>query len=150
MLGHARHDAFLDVEAVFGLLENSGRVSFENVLGDFLAAVGGQAVKDDMAGSGLLEETGIDLIGSELGFLAGLTLLTHGEPDIGVHHVCPGNRLAGVGCDADICAVEFCEEVGGWLVGLGGSDGQFEAEVFGGAYRPNEVIEPLPGSAEDR
>ena len=25
-----------------------------------------------------------------------------------------------------------------------------EAEVFGGAYRPNDVIEPLPGSAEDR
>ena len=25
-----------------------------------------------------------------------------------------------------------------------------EAEVFGGDYRPNEVIEPLPGSAEDR
>ena len=25
-----------------------------------------------------------------------------------------------------------------------------EAEVFGGLYRPNDVIEPLPGSAEDR
>ena len=25
-----------------------------------------------------------------------------------------------------------------------------EAEGFGGAYRPNDVIEPLPGSAEDR
>ena len=25
-----------------------------------------------------------------------------------------------------------------------------EAEVFGGAYRPNHVIEPLPGSPEDR
>ena len=25
-----------------------------------------------------------------------------------------------------------------------------EAEVFGGSYRPNEVIEPLPGSPEDR
>ena len=25
-----------------------------------------------------------------------------------------------------------------------------EAEVFGGAYRPNDVIEPLPGSPEDR
>ena len=25
-----------------------------------------------------------------------------------------------------------------------------EAEVFGGAYRPNDVLEPLPGSQEDR
>lgn len=25
-----------------------------------------------------------------------------------------------------------------------------EAEVFGGRYSPSEVIEPLPGSAEDR
>ena len=25
-----------------------------------------------------------------------------------------------------------------------------EAEVFGGLYRPNNVIEPLPGSPEDR
>ena len=25
-----------------------------------------------------------------------------------------------------------------------------EAEVFGGSYRPNNVIEPLPGSPEDR
>ena len=25
-----------------------------------------------------------------------------------------------------------------------------EAEVFGGSYRPNDVIEPLPGSREDR
>ena len=25
-----------------------------------------------------------------------------------------------------------------------------EAEVFGGVYRPNDVIEPLPGSPEDR
>ena len=25
-----------------------------------------------------------------------------------------------------------------------------EAEVFGGAYRPNDVIEPLPGTPEDR
>ena len=32
--------------------------------------------------------------------------------------------------------------------------GQFwkgrEAEVFGGSYRPNDVIEPLPGSPQDR
>ena len=25
-----------------------------------------------------------------------------------------------------------------------------EAEVFGGQYRPTDVLEPLPGSAEDR
>lgn len=25
-----------------------------------------------------------------------------------------------------------------------------EAEVFGGQYRPSELIEPLPGSADDR
>ena len=25
-----------------------------------------------------------------------------------------------------------------------------EAEVFGGTYQPNDVIEPLPGSPEDR
>ena len=25
-----------------------------------------------------------------------------------------------------------------------------EPEVFGGSYRPNDVIEPLPGSREDR
>ena len=25
-----------------------------------------------------------------------------------------------------------------------------EAEVFSGVYRPNDVIEPLPGSSEDR
>ena len=25
-----------------------------------------------------------------------------------------------------------------------------EAEVFGGLYRPNDLIEPLPGSPEDR
>ena len=25
-----------------------------------------------------------------------------------------------------------------------------EAEVFGGSYRPNDAIEPLPGSLEDR
>jgi hypothetical protein len=25
-----------------------------------------------------------------------------------------------------------------------------EREVFGGGYRPSELIEPLPGSADDR
>ena len=47
MADHAGHDGLLDVEAVFGLLEDGVGVLLENLLGDFLAAVGGEAVQDD-------------------------------------------------------------------------------------------------------
>ncbi|MDA9661387.1 hypothetical protein N9T35_00165 [bacterium] len=36
------------------------------------------------------------------------------------------------------------------LMGLGEFWKGREAEVFGGSYRANDVIEPLPGSLEDR
>ncbi len=50
LFGEGDEDGFLGVEAVFGFLEDGVGVEFEDLLGDFLAAVGGEAVEDDVAG----------------------------------------------------------------------------------------------------
>ena len=43
------------MEAVFGLLEDGVGVQFQHFLADFLAAIGGQAVEDNVARSGVRE-----------------------------------------------------------------------------------------------
>jgi hypothetical protein len=77
----------LGVEAVFGLLEDGVGVEFEDFGADFLAAVGGEAVEDDVVGCGVGEEGGVDFEAGEFGFFFGLAFLAHGEPDVGVDDV---------------------------------------------------------------
>ena len=56
MLGHACHDTFLDVEAIFRLLEDGVGMQFKNILADFLVAVGWETMEDNMLRGCFLEK----------------------------------------------------------------------------------------------
>ena len=52
-------DGFLGMEAVFGLLEDAVGMEFPNLLADFLAAIGGQAMEHDVAGRRIGQHWGV-------------------------------------------------------------------------------------------
>ena len=131
MLHHAGHDSLLDVKPVFCLLEDGVGMLFKNIFGDLLAAVGGQAVKDDVPGGGLPEKLRVDLVGTEGRFLFGLAFLAHGKPDIGVDDVGTCDGMLWIGRDSDVGATEFGEEFGRRLILGGGGENELEAEMLG-------------------
>ncbi len=102
----------MGVEAVFGLLENGVGVGFEDFLADLFAAVGGQAVEDDVAFGGVFEQLRVDFEPSEFGFFFLLSLLPHREPDIGVDDVSAFDGFGWIGSDFQTVVVESVEEIG--------------------------------------
>ena len=84
----------LHVHPVLGLLEDPRLRTLEDLLGDLLAAVRGQAVEDDRAGRGAGEQRRVDGEAPEgLQPRGGLGLLSHAGPHVGHHHVGAGHRL---------------------------------------------------------
>ena len=61
--GQFYHYGFLHVKAVFGLVENYRLRPVYDLIGDFLAAIGRQAVHDNSLGIGFLEKLAINLEG---------------------------------------------------------------------------------------
>ena len=112
ILGHRgnHEDSGADIEEV---LEGEGvGVLLKDVFADLLPAVGREAVEDDMVRGGALEQSTVDLVGTELRLLAGLSFLAHREPDVGVDHIGIRDGFGGIGSDGDVRGVEPAEEVG--------------------------------------
>src|SRR5260221_7985207 len=69
--GHTAHaaaqqlieDGFLDVHAVFGLVEDDARLRIDNSIRHFLAAVRGQTVHEERVRRGFCHECFVDLVG---------------------------------------------------------------------------------------
>ena len=84
-LGHQDvQERALEVEAVFGLLEDAVGMGLEDLLGDLAAAVGGQAVQDERAGFGAGEEGAVELVGREVGLPLLLLALLAMETQVSV------------------------------------------------------------------
>ena len=54
---------------VFRFPEDNGSKMFQHVFRDFLAAVGGQAVENGVAGGGMFQQLPVHLVGIEVFFL---------------------------------------------------------------------------------
>lgn len=115
--GQRDEDGFLGVEAVFGLLEDGRGVEFQDFFTDFLAAVGGEAVENDVVRRGGSEESGVDFEAVEFAFFFLLVFLAHGEPDVGVDDGCAVHRDTGIVGDGDVGGVQGGDEIGGRLAG---------------------------------
>src|SRR6476620_2081384 len=73
----------LRVQPVLGLVPDGGVLAVEDVGGDLLAGVRGQAVQDDGAVLGGGEQVGVELERGEVGAPAGgLLLVAHADPDV--------------------------------------------------------------------
>ncbi len=93
---HETQQRPLRMQSVFGLVQHDGVRAVNHLVGDFLAAVGGEAVQDDDVVSGFVHQVFVDL---ELGEVSaapnGLFLLAGADPDVGVDHVRAFHRPRG-------------------------------------------------------
>ena len=81
-------EAALKMKAVFGFLEDHALGAVHDFVGDFDAAIGGQAVHDDGGLRRPGEEFGIDLVGPKDGEALGFFgFLAHGDPGIGIDDI---------------------------------------------------------------
>lgn len=132
-------EAFLEVEAVFGLLEDDGLWAIDNFVGDFDAAVGGEAVHDDGVTGGEFEQVGVDLVGGEDGEALGFfSFLTHADPGVGVDDVGILEDVAGFAGGGEIeiggLAHHTIEEGGFEFEAGGRGDAEFNLEAGAGDH----------------
>ena len=140
-VGESDEDGFLGVQTVLGLVKDEIGVGFHDFLGDFFAAIGGQAVHDEGTGFGVSEEGGVDLPGTQdFDAFFGFFFLAHADPDIGVNGICTCDRSDGVVGDGEVGLIrQSGEEAGGGLEGFGRTDDHVKTATHGG---PN----PGPGN----
>lgn len=128
------HQRLLGVEAVFRFVPDHGAGTVEDFGGDFLAAVGGEAVHDDGGLVGVGEELGVELEGAEgLKTIGSFGFEAHRYPGVGVDDVAVLDRGDGVVGDDDFGGVDPARqlrEVG--LVALGSAEAEFEAAELRG------------------
>ncbi len=84
------------MQAVFRLVEHDGARRINHLIGDFQAAVSGEAVEEHGARLGVGHQIGVDLVrrkngGARLGF----AFLPHAGPDIGIDGLRAGNGFFG-------------------------------------------------------
>ncbi len=85
------------MEAVFGFVEDNALWTIEDVLADFFARVGGEAVHEVGAGLGKCEEFGVHLIRRHfLETLRGFGFVAHRDPYVGVDHIGIFDRFLGI------------------------------------------------------
>ncbi len=127
------------MEAVFGFLEDDGLGAVDDFVGDFDAAVGGEAVHDDGGGRGGGEEGGVDLIiledGEAFGFFG---FLSHADPSVGVDDVGVFDGLFGIAVAGEIEGGDFGDDAGDEFgfefVTGGGGDTELHAEAGAGDH----------------
>ena len=89
VIGHGQRseapgeDAFLRVQPVLGLVEHDRLRTVDHLVGDLLAAMGGQAMHEDRVLGGVAHQLGVDLIGREQVVAAAGVLVAHRHPAIG-------------------------------------------------------------------
>lgn len=134
--GQAGEDGFLDVEAVFCLVEDGFGVGLKDLSGDFLSAVGGEAVHDQCVRFGGLRDARVDLVwGEDAEAFFAFLLLAHRNPCVRVEKI---GTLRGVTriFEADgsalFCA---CEHAGGGLKRFGRGEADVESQ-FGCGKNP--------------
>jgi hypothetical protein len=128
--GEELENDFLDMEPVFGLVEDVVGMGFEGGFIDFHAAICREAVHDEGTGFGEPDQGGIELEGGELlDAIVGFDFLAHGDPDIGVEDI----GVVGGGADivgaVDPAGTGTGEKGGLRLEGFGGGDAEFETEA---------------------
>src|SRR5450759_4403756 len=106
-------ERLLDVEPVLCLFQSETPRTVENLAGDFLTAMGRQAMHRDGVGSGEIEQLVVDLTVSEGGEpRMSLLLLAHRYPHVGVDRVGVLNELAGIVSDDDASVPDRGELLG--------------------------------------
>ena len=132
----------MEVEAVFGFLEDEGLGAVEDFVGDFDAAVGGEAVEDDGVRRGGFQQGAVDLVGLEDGEAFGFFgFLAHADPGIGVDDVgaaltASQRVVTGVGeIEVGNLAHDAVDEFGLELVTRGGGDAESYAEAGAGDHQ---------------
>ena len=85
------------MEPVLGLLESETSWTVENLVCDFLTAMGGQAMHRDGVGCGQIEQLAVYLVVTE-GRQPRMSLffLAHRDPDVGVYGIGAPNECAGI------------------------------------------------------
>src|SRR5258708_36998304 len=107
-------DGFLNMQAVFGLVEYYRVRRVDDFVGDFPAAMSWQTVHEQGMGRGFSHEFGVDLIRREEGVAdVGFIFLSHAGPHIGVDGVGSGYGFAWVGEEVDGGARRSGEGFGG-------------------------------------
>ncbi len=93
------------MEPVLGLVPDDALRAFQDVIGDLLPPVGGEAVHNRSPGHRQFQEPGVDRVSLErLQPFGRFMLVTHRDPYIGVEDVCVANRLLRLGEDGDTAA----------------------------------------------
>ncbi len=93
-LGSARHrveaprqNAFLRVQAIFGLVEHHRLRAVDHLVGDFVAAMRGQAMHEQRVGFRQRHQLGVDLIRFQQIVTVLAVLVAHREPGVGDHAI---------------------------------------------------------------
>src|SRR5437588_4356889 len=95
---HERHKRFLRMQPVLRLVTDGRLWAVEDVLGDLLAVVRGQAVEDDRTFAGARDELRVDAVAGEVAqALLALGVLAHRRPNVGVEDVGAFDRGTRVG-----------------------------------------------------
>ena len=90
-------NGLLGVEPVLGLVEDHAVGALDDLVGDLLSPVGGEAVHHNACGLGDGQQLVVDLVGLEQ--LDGVLLrglVAHGDPGVGVQHIGIHAGLLGV------------------------------------------------------
>src|SRR5215208_3341123 len=86
----------LGVQTVLRLIPDGGALAVENVLGDLLAGVGGEAMQHDRPVGSFREQVGVEPVGLERAAPRVGVLVAHAHPDVGVDRIGAGDGLARV------------------------------------------------------
>ncbi len=129
------------MEAVFGLVEDDGPAAFDDGIGNLFAAFGGEAMHEDGAGAGLIEEGVVDLIIAEgVAAFDRFLLLAHAGPDVGIDGVGAIDGFGGVvgdeegGSGDSGQAFRLPDDLGIWGVAGRAGEGEIHAEAGGGEH----------------
>ena len=91
----------LGVQPVLGFIENHRLRSIDDLVGNFLSAVRGQAMHEQRIGLGLGHQAGIDLVALENVVTVLAVTVAHRHPGIGNHAVGIFDGSVGIVADHD-------------------------------------------------
>jgi len=131
-------DGLLDVHAIFGLVQDDGGRRVQDLVGDFRATVGREAVHEDRARGRVIHEFAIDLKlleGGAANFFLGFK--AHAGPGIGVNGLDGVDRFERIGKEFDARAgilgdaLAIGNDIGSRGIICGSGDAQMDAEASG-------------------
>src|SRR5665213_2748130 len=145
-------DALLRVQAVLGLLPHRRARPVDDLGGDFLVAMGGQAMHEDGVGLRLGHQRRIDAIGPEHGAALFLVLvLAHRNPSVGDDAIGAGHSSRRVGRRADARAFGLgpIQRLVGRKEFRGTGDPQLESETRRGMNPADQHVVAVAAPGHD-